>query len=518
MWQQPLVHSNCRTPLDRNCRLHALAVQGRLVLEAPVLEATPLSMPRNLYGLYMHVLPHLKQEGPGNHTGEDRRSVSGNRIQLLPLSCTCLPRAFPELVSSDPAGALLSRLVKQQGPKRPDQTNRSPFPSGISNHPSYLDGAESVCQPAQFIIKGIEAIGAGPLQGRSLMFKVGDSQSQETSQTSKLCSDAEGPVNRKQTFTDKRTDQMSSRLVGCATADIRDGMWKMQSGYVTEGALERRQRMQRDQSKDTENLPGPVSPHLFCNADRGGVNSNLSQLQQSHCFPRGASPDDELIDIFSKGWKEAQTGVRTHVAEWNTGWNCEKLRTTWKSKSPRKRLIVLRKVSKGFPILSDGSLAQKVWCFFIGVSNFNHEQLERLLNKPNLRFKPITNQIECHPYLTQKDLIRFCQSRDVSMTAYRPLGGSSEGVDLLDDPVIQRVAQKYNKSPAQILLRFQIQRNVIVIPKSVTPKRILENIQVFDFELSEQDMNDILGLDRNFRMCRLPIAEHHKDYPFNIDY
>ncbi|XP_032737560.1 1,5-anhydro-D-fructose reductase isoform X2 [Lontra canadensis] len=129
-----------------------------------------------------------------------------------------------------------------------------------------------------------------------------------------------------------------------------------------------------------------------------------------------------------------------------------------------------------------------------------------------------TWEVECHPYLTQTDLIRFCQSRDVSVTAYRPLGGSSEGVDLMNDPVIQRVAQKYNKSPAQILLRFQIQRNVIVIPKSVTPKRILENIQVFDFELSEQDVNDILSMDRNFRMCRLPIAVNHKDYPFNIDY
>ncbi|CAD7679005.1 unnamed protein product [Nyctereutes procyonoides] len=152
----------------------------------------------------------------------------------------------------------------------------------------------------------------------------------------------------------------------------------------------------------------------------------------------------------------------------------------------------------------------------IGVSNFNHKQLDRLLNKPNLRFKPITNQIECHPYLTQKELIGFCQSRQVSVTAYRPLGGSSEGVDLLDDPVIQRVAQKHNKSPAQILLRFQIQRNVIVIPKSVTPKRIIENIQVFDFTLSEQDMNDILDLDRNLRLCTLPIAVNHKDYPFNI--
>ncbi|MCP6497783.1 aldo/keto reductase, partial [Klebsiella pneumoniae] len=74
---------------------------------------------------------------------------------------------------------------------------------------------------------------------------------------------------------------------------------------------------------------------------------------------------------------------------------------------------------------------------FIGVSNFNHKQLERLLNKPGLRFKPATNQIECHPYLNQKKLINFCQENNVPVTAYRPLGGSSEGVDLMDDPVIQ---------------------------------------------------------------------------------
>ncbi|XP_057587896.1 1,5-anhydro-D-fructose reductase [Hippopotamus amphibius kiboko] len=156
----------------------------------------------------------------------------------------------------------------------------------------------------------------------------------------------------------------------------------------------------------------------------------------------------------------------------------------------------------------------------IGVSNFNHEQLERLLNKPNLKFKPVTNQIECHPYLTQKKLINFCQSRNVSVTAYRPLGGSSEGVHLMEDPVIQTIAQKHKKSVAQILIRFHIQRNVIVIPKSVNPKRILENIQegVFDFELSEQDMTDLFSLDRNLRLSTFPITENHKDYPFKAEY
>ncbi|XP_037702949.1 1,5-anhydro-D-fructose reductase isoform X1 [Choloepus didactylus] len=154
----------------------------------------------------------------------------------------------------------------------------------------------------------------------------------------------------------------------------------------------------------------------------------------------------------------------------------------------------------------------------IGVSNFNYEQLERLLNKPNLRFMPITNQVECHPYLTQKNLLSFCQPRNVSITAYSPLGGSSSGVDVMDDPVIKRIAQKYNKSSAQVLIRFQIQRNVIVIPKSVTVKHIQENIQVFDFELRGRDMDDILNLDRNFRMARFPIATNHKDYPFHVPF
>ncbi|XP_031214583.1 1,5-anhydro-D-fructose reductase isoform X2 [Mastomys coucha] len=129
-----------------------------------------------------------------------------------------------------------------------------------------------------------------------------------------------------------------------------------------------------------------------------------------------------------------------------------------------------------------------------------------------------TWEIECHPYLNQKNLIDFCHKRNVSVTAYRPLGGSRDGVHLMDDIIIRRIAKKHGKSPAQILIRFQIQRNLIVIPKSVTPSRIRENIQVFDFELTEKDMEELLSLDKNLRLATFPTTENHKDYPFHIEY
>lgn len=110
------------------------------------------------------------------------------------------------------------------------------------------------------------------------------------------------------------------------------------------------------------------------------------------------------------------------------------------------------------------------------------------------------NQIEVHPYLCQKELRQFCHEKDIVVTAYSPLGRASKpkiaGMpSLLENSFICELAQKYNKSSAQICIRWGIQNDTIVIPKSVHPSWISENINVFDFEISKSDMMDIDRLD-----------------------
>ncbi|XP_076630771.1 aldo-keto reductase 1B [Colletes latitarsis] len=158
----------------------------------------------------------------------------------------------------------------------------------------------------------------------------------------------------------------------------------------------------------------------------------------------------------------------------------------------------------------------------IGVSNFNSEQLENLLK--NCTIKPVVNQIECHPYLTQKKLSDFCKERGVLVTAYSPLGSPDrpwakpDDPKLMDDKKLGELAKKYNKSPAQVLIRYQLDRGHIVIPKSVTNSRIAENANVFDFKLNSEDIAYIDTFDCNGRICPMPGTESSPHYPFHISF
>ncbi|XP_020656171.2 aldo-keto reductase family 1 member D1 [Pogona vitticeps] len=161
----------------------------------------------------------------------------------------------------------------------------------------------------------------------------------------------------------------------------------------------------------------------------------------------------------------------------------------------------------------------------IGVSNFNRRQLEMILNKPDLKYKPVSNQIECHPYFTQPKLLEFCRQHDIVLVGYSPLGTSRDeswvnvsSPPLLDDPVLNSIGEKYNKTAAQVALRFSIQRGVVVIPKSFNPERIRENFQIFDFALTDKEMKSIEALNKNIRYVELLMWKDHPEYPFHEEY
>ncbi|KAL7836495.1 hypothetical protein AOLI_G00277790 [Acnodon oligacanthus] len=167
----------------------------------------------------------------------------------------------------------------------------------------------------------------------------------------------------------------------------------------------------------------------------------------------------------------------------------------------------------------------------IGLSNFNARQIDDILSFG--KHKPVVNQVECHPYLTQSQLLSHCQSQGLVLTAYSPLGSpdrpwaSPSEPLLLDDPRVVAMANRYKKTPAQIIIRWLVQRGAACIPKSVTPSRIKQNIEVFDFKLSDEDMKQIESFNRNERLI-IPTIERdgqkvwrdasHPHFPFHDAY
>uniref|UniRef100_A0A2I3TDL5 NADP-dependent oxidoreductase domain-containing protein n=1 Tax=Pan troglodytes TaxID=9598 RepID=A0A2I3TDL5_PANTR len=160
----------------------------------------------------------------------------------------------------------------------------------------------------------------------------------------------------------------------------------------------------------------------------------------------------------------------------------------------------------------------------IGVSNFNRRQLEMILNKPGLKYKPVCNQVECHPYFNQRKLLDFCKSKDIVLVAYSALGSHREEkwVDpnsrFSGGPSLCALAKKHKRTPALIALRYQLQRGVVVLAKSYNEQRIRQNMQVRRHEAID-------GLNRNvslpFRVCfffSLSSFAGPPNYPFSDEY
>ncbi len=129
----------------------------------------------------------------------------------------------------------------------------------------------------------------------------------------------------------------------------------------------------------------------------------------------------------------------------------------------------------------------------IGVSNFQPAHLQRLIDETGET--PAINQVELHPYFQQRELRQLHERLGIVTEAWSPLAQGA----VLDDPVIVEAARAHSKTPGQIVIRWHLQLGNVVIPKSVTPERIRENLDVFDFELSDDEMQAIAGLDRGMR-------------------
>ncbi|VDO16068.1 unnamed protein product [Rodentolepis nana] len=162
----------------------------------------------------------------------------------------------------------------------------------------------------------------------------------------------------------------------------------------------------------------------------------------------------------------------------------------------------------------------------VGVSNFNKRQIERIIEHGKM--VPAVNQIEVHLHFLNTKLIEFCQSKGIQVEAYAPFGSpdnhcgmrySRENVkSLFELEAVVEIANKHKVTPAQVLIRHGLQRNLVVIAKSVTPERIRTNFDVFGFELTNEEMDKLNNSGMNIRLFKVPSIAQHPEYPYNDEF
>ena len=144
------------------------------------------------------------------------------------------------------------------------------------------------------------------------------------------------------------------------------------------------------------------------------------------------------------------------------------------------------------------SILQNGFCRSIGVSNYTVRHLKELLRISSTI--PAVNQVEFNPYIYQKEILDLCRGKNIQLEGYTPLARTKK----FNESILKNISEKYGKSKAQILIRWSLQHNVITIPKSSNENRIKENINVFDFEIADDDMEKLNSLDENLRFSPDP--------------
>uniref|UniRef100_A0AC35FYV5 NADP-dependent oxidoreductase domain-containing protein n=1 Tax=Panagrolaimus sp. PS1159 TaxID=55785 RepID=A0AC35FYV5_9BILA len=282
-----------------------------------------------------------------------------------------------------------------------------------------------------------------------------------------------------------------------------------------------------------EDAIGEALQQLF----KEGVIKREEIFITTKCWTTHLSPEDQEEEIFitTKCWtthlspEDQEEGLRESLERLKLDyvdlWLAHMPGAFNKDMSEQRKNVTVEDVWKGFESLYEKKLTRA-----IGVSNFSIEQIERIMKIAKV---PIHNhQVELHLYFQQKPMVDVCKKHNISVTAYSPIGSPGRvhfvlpngykpewppAPSPLEDSVVVKLAEKYSRTPAQILLRHLMQHDIAVIPKSTNDKRIKENHGVFDFEISDEDIKKLDSAPQNERMFWQDFLVGHPEDPFKSE-